>query len=298
MRHLDISVINSLGLDLAEIDFLKPLAISEHAKACKKLGYEPGARDRFSEWLGQNAPAGLPHKRHIELRLMHSLAKKEVAIEPQEHVATQLHQGLGTQHSSYGSIGLGNPSANKTSLVGSASLSGYYMEFDIKFGKLDVKDRYRTVLMGSEGILRVAMSVEQFSMLIRGDDGMQVPAKLQLKKEGFSDAPPALAPTIAHERSFEAAVREIAQPFLLAMNEVSTAMNEDLAKKPNRERLVKAGEQAQQALAQVKQAISNFTVEAGEKEAARVQRQFNQEIAERLGQIGIANLADIIPRLT
>lgn len=298
MRYLDISVINSLGLDQSEIEYLKPLAQQQHVKTCKKYSYEPGDRDRFHEWLGQNAPANLTHKQHIELRLMHHLAKGAVAIEPAERVATKMHEGLGTHHSSYGSISLSIPSANQTSLVGSASLSGYYMEFDIKFGRLDVNDRFRTALMGSEGILRAAMSVEQFSMLIRGDDGMHVPAKLQIKKEGFSDAPPALAPTIAHERSFEAAVRELAKPFLTAMYAVSTAMKEDLAKKPNREQLLRAGEQAQEALAQVKEAISNFTVEAGEKEASRVQRQFNQEIAERLGQIGITNLTDIIPRLT
>lgn len=298
MRYLDTSIINSLGLDLAEIEFLKPLATQKHDKACKKLGYDPGERDRFQEWVSRNDSAGLSHKDRIGLQLMHSLATGTVTTESVEQVPTQLYKGLGTHHSSYGSVGLSIPSANKTSLVGSASLSGYYMEFDIKFGKLDVGDRYRTALMGAEGILRVAMSVEQFSMLIRGDDGMHVPAKLQIKKEGFSDAPPALAPTIAHERSFEAAVRELAKPFLTAMYAVSTAMKEDLAKKSNREQLVRAGEQAQEALAQVKEAISNFTVEAGEKEASRVQRQFNQEIAERLGQIGITNLTDIIPRLT
>lgn len=298
MRHLDLSVLNSLDLDLAEIEFLRPLATQQHAKTCKKYNFPLDENDRFHERLGQNPPKGLTHKQHIELRLMHTLAKWKVAIQTVERVPTRLHEGLGTHHSSYGCIGLGNPSANQTSLVGSASLSGHYMEFDIKFARLDVNDRFRTALMGTEGILRAAMSVEQFSMLIRGDDGVHVPAKLQLKRDGFMDAPPALAPTIAHELSFEAAVRDLAQPFLLAMNEITAAMEDDLAKKPNRERLVRAGEQAQQALARVKEAIANFTVEAGEKEAARVQRQFNQEIAERLGQLGIANLADIIPRLT
>jgi hypothetical protein len=171
------------------------------------------------------------------------------------------------------------------------------MQFDIQFGRLFINDGQSAHLMNDIGLIRAAMSAEQFSLLIRGVDGVRAPTKLMFIPEGMSDEPPALAHITVNKPDFEAAVRQVAQPFIKVMKEIQKILDLDLSKKANREALGAAGAAAKIALAAVRNQISAMTVSASEKEAARVQRQFNVEIHERLKTLGIDNPADIIHKL-
>ena len=298
MRSINTSVLNSLDLSVDEVAFLAPRAKDQHEKHSALYHYEPDPKRRFSEWLSLYGPKGLAPEQYIAIQLMHTLAHRTKAFTSVREIATQFVDGeFGSHHSSYACIALGSPSSNQVALVGTATLSSHYMEFDIQFGRIYVNHGDTPGLMGDIGLVRAAMSVEQFSMLIRGGDGVKAPTKLQVIPEGLNDMPPQLSHTTAHRMDFENSVRQAAQPFIQVIREISKIMASDLSKKANRVALGEAGAAAQNALDQVKAQISAMTVTAGEEETARVQRQFDAEIRERLSTIGIAKMADIIPRL-
>jgi hypothetical protein len=299
MRTINMSVLSSLNLSAEEVEFLAPKATEQHAKHCEKYSYAPDPKRDFSKWLSLYGPKGLSHAEHIGLQLMHALANRKRGYPSVREIQTQTFEGgYGTHHSSYGSISLGVPSSNRMALVGSSTLASHFMQFDVQFGRLYLNDGKSAHLMHDIGILRAAMSVEQFSLLIRGGDGVKAPAKLQVIAEGMGDEPPTLAPTHSNQKNFEEEVRQAAQPFILVIKSIYDLMKSDLGKKANRVALGEAGKAAQLALDAVKKEISALTVLASEKETARVQRQFDAEVNDRLKTMGIENLAEIIPRLT
>ncbi|MDT8925451.1 hypothetical protein RBE51_21950 [Pseudomonas taiwanensis] len=299
MRSINTAVLSSLDLSLAELAFLAPSAKEQHAKDAVKYNYKPDPRRPFAEWLALDGPKGLKVKEYAHIQLMHALATRQKPYISVREVETKLvAEAFGTHHSSYGSISLGVPSSNQVTLVGTSTLSSHYMQFDIQFGQLSVNTGDTPHLMNNMGLIRAAMSVEQFSLLIRGGSGVKAPTKLQVIPEGLGDDPPALNPTTAKRRDFEAAIRQVAQPFIKSMQAIADILGQDLAIKANRVALGEAGKAAQLALTQVQGQISAMTVAASQEETERVQRQFEVEIAERLHSMGIENLSAIMPRLT
>lgn len=299
MRSINTAVLSSLDLSVAELALLAPTAIKRHAEHAAKYNYKPDPKRSFSEWLALYGPKGLKVEQYIDIQLMHALATRHKPYTSVREVETKLFaQEYGTHHSSYGSISLGAPSSSRVALVGTSTMSSYFMQFDIQFGQLAVRDGDTPHLMDNMGLIRAAMSVEQFSLLIRGGSGVRAPTKLQVIPEGLGDDPPALSPTSAKRQDFEGAIRQAAQPFILAMKAIAEILGQDLSKKANRVALGEAGKAAQLALTEVQGQISVMTVAASQEETERVQRQFDAEIAERLQSMGIENLSAIIPRLT
>lgn len=299
MRSLNTTVLSSLDLSVAELTFLAPSAIERHTEDATKYDYTPEQKGSFSEWLVLNAPKGLKREEYIRLQLMHTLATRQGAYTSVRTVETKLvAEEFGTHHSSYGSIALRVTQSNQVALVGTSTMSSHYMQFDVQFGQLAVGSGETPHLMNNIGLLRAGMSVEQFSLLIRGGSGVKAPTKLQVIPEGLGDDPPSLTPTVAKRKDFEAAVRQVAQPFIVAMKTIAEILGQDLSKKASRVALGEAGKVAQLALSEIQCQISAMTVAASQEEAERVQRQFDQEIAGRLKSMGIDNLSTIIPRLT
>jgi len=299
MRSLNTTVLSSLDLSVAELAFLAPSAIDRHTEDAAKYDYTPEPKRTFSEWLVLNGPKGLKREEYIRLQLMHTLATRQEAYTSVRTVETKLlAEEFGTHHSSYASISLGVPSSNQVALVGTSTMSSHYMQFNVQFGQLAVNSGDTPHLMNNVGLIRAAMSVEQFSLLIRGGSGVKAPTKLQVIPEGLGDDPPSLTPIVAKRKDFEAAIRQVAQPFIAAMKTIEEILRQDLSKKASRVALGEAGKAAQLALTEVQGQISALTVAASQAEADRVQRQFNVEIGERLQSMGIENLSTIISRLT
>lgn len=299
MRTLNTSIMHALDLTLEELAFLAPDAAEKNIKNLAQHGYQPNPRRSFFEWISYSGPKGLSAKEAISLQLMYILANGDKPFPKIRTVETELHANeFGLRHSSYGSITLSVPSSNKVALVGTPTLSSSYMQFGIHFGRLAVGDLTAPHLMDDNLLVRASMSVEQFSLLIRGGNAIKAPTALQIVAEGLGDMPPELSPIRVNRINFQAQIQKAAKPFLDALEAIGDTLKLDLSKKASRQALAEAGGKAVVALQAVKKEISAMTVSASEEEAARVQRQFDAEISDRFAALGIENLNAVIPRLT
>jgi len=298
MRHVMNVSVADLELTETEIAFLQPKAKSIFDEFDKATGYtkQPKTRESFSSFLARDEVKRV-HKGDIStvigLKVVHAvaLADQDDLVSKVKKVETVLDKetGLGIQHSSYGGINIGNPSGSTNLLVGSASLGNYCKTIGFKPARVEFSsgDSPRMFCRNIE-LIELTMSLEQYCMFIRGNKGIHTPCGLSRSLYWADDAP-ALVPVIENKRNLKREVDQIIQPVSVKLQALVQMIKAGASKKAEYADLVDGASEAYSYFQAVAEDISKLVKSAAMKEGEVAQRQFQADMADRLGQLKLSS---------
>lgn len=299
MRYVNIASLYNLGLTEEEINFLKPQAEKLHQQFC--TAHQFSDTRKFSDNLYTGSSRGslgrLQSRGFVEAEVNYYLSTwspREVTrgtVEPRFD-----ERGFGLEHSSYGSISVSKPSSNRTDLVGSASLMGYYLDIRFSFCEVNVRDVREPSLFPRNELLTLSLSSEQFFALLRSNN-QAVPCRVQQMMESYTDLPPILYPTLAKAHDYENQLKAICAPLAECMKRFESLVEAGVSKKAERDAVVQVIQEAKDLFDAARLEINAMTGGESRKEILRVERQFEVEMTNRLKSLGLEHLRDQVLRL-
>lgn len=303
MRYLDTISPHDLGLSQEELDFLMPEAEARFSAFAKKTNFsrsESSQKKSFSDHVSGLKEPSTTLSQAIEAMTVHYLVRTTTARDGDIDIPTVLDDdGLGLEHSSYGSVSVGKPSGSDDFLVGSSALSQYVKSISFNLAKVDNHYADRPALHAGVGRkLELTLSSEQFIMMVRGDSGFYTPCGVQLNNGHWNDSPPSTNFDNHSSLDFEDKINELTQPLNEALLKLKDMIREGASKKGEYAAMVDQSKLASAEYAKVTDAVLAMGNAKGAEEGNRAHRQFVVEMNERLGQLKIGKTLNELLGLT
>lgn len=306
MRHSSYIPLMDLELTEEEIAYLQPQAAAIYEPFVKATKYDPikaHKRETFSEFLQRAEVIKVLDEdpvKVLSMQVIHGIANPSplATMGKIRTIETQVdtESGLGIKHSSYGGIKVSAPTGAGALLVGSASLGNRCVNINFSTGRVSVDDdRSPHIYSGNRTLLELVLSIEQYCMFIRGNKGIQTPCGIG-RTGVWADDAPALTHVQTSQRDLKREIRQAAQPMALKIKELVELLKQGASKKSEYADLVNAAEQANSAFKAVSEEVSSIVKIAGMKEGQVAQRQFEADLADRLGQLKLGNSLNTLLR--
>ena len=308
MRYVDIVTARDLGLTPEELAFLQPEAEHNFDEWSKKTEY-----DRSNKYNRQN-----PFSTHLEsLRAPRFTAADAIEGSTLHHVLnydparnengqliveTSLDaDGLGLAHSSYGAVSVTNPSGANDFLVGANTISQYSKSIVFNLARVDVDRGHEdrpTLHSGVGRKLELALSAEQFILMVRGDAGFYTPCGVQINTGHWNDTPPAMTFDRHGAVDFKAVLVDLLKGVEAELTTLRAMVANGASKKGEYAAFVEQSKRISEAYAKVVDEVLALGNAKGAAEGQRAQRQFITEMNERLEQLKIGQTVEELLGLT
>jgi hypothetical protein len=297
MRYVDNVTPRDLGLTADEIAFLLPAAEAGFQAFATKTGYdrsnEAKKRNAYSDHINRLKPPRADEQDIICATTLRDLLthRGENSLDGALLTPTRLDDsGLGLEHSSYGAVAVSNPSGANAYLVGANSISQYSKSITFNFAEVYV-DRGREDRPGLHaGVgrkLELALSAEQFIMMVRGDAGFYTPCGVQINDGHWNDRPPATTFDAHESINFESILNDLLKEVSAEIALLKELVSKGASKKTEYAAFVEQTNRISEAYTKVIDEVLALGNAKGAAEGQRAQRQFINEMNERLGQLKV-----------
>jgi hypothetical protein len=295
MRHTDRVYVRELGFTAEELAFLKPQAEAMLEPFLKKATEDMyGGKDKkFYDLVREKSVAELlgndPIAR-LQIETVHAIAKAEQGDESSLIQETVLaDSGFALQHSSFGTMEVGNPTGLNHHTVGSPSIGDQNKSLTFKTASATLSKESAPRLYGAaRELLSLTLTLEQFCMMIRGNKGVLTPCGVSSTRH-WADSVPNLTNAKVTVRDLEAEIWVAEMPLTRKIRAFTKLLEAGASKKGDYEALIDAAKEARAAFEAVLGGISAIAMEAGIKEGEIAQKQFQSDLNERLGQLKLGS---------
>jgi hypothetical protein len=307
MRYVDIITVRDLGLTAEEIAFLTPEAQTRFAEFAAKTHYDlnkVGRRTPFSSHLETLRQPAFSNQDAIEGGTLYYFLNHDASASLGGEIVTPTvlnADGLGLEHSSYGAVSVTNPSGCSSYLVGSNSISQYSKSITFNFAEVYVDSGHedRPGLHAGVGRkLELALSAEQFIMMVRGDAGFYTPCGLQINDGHRNDTPPATTFDAHDSIDFKGLLQDLLKDVASELQSLKELVSLGASKKADYAAFVEQSRRISDAYAAVVDEVLALGNAKGAAEGQRAQRQFVNEMNERLGQLKVGQTIQELLGLT